>query len=154
MKHSKVIALLFSGLVAATSMSGFAGSDHGHEARGGHVVKHGWHMKALKGLDLTDAQKEQIKALTEQHRASMPKPTELKAEMTELQTLVQADNFDDAAVRALLESKQKDRLEHEVARARLQHDIHKILTVEQRAKLAERQQKWQEKMKARFEAKS
>jgi periplasmic protein CpxP/Spy len=151
MKHSIVIALLFSGLVAATSISSFAGSDHGHE---GHGPAAGMHLKALKGLDLTDAQKEQIKALTAQHRASMPKRDEVKLEMEQLKALVQADTFDEAAVRALLESKQKDKLDHEVARAKLQFEINKVLTVEQKAKLAERQQKWHEKAKARAEAKS
>lgn len=90
----------------------------------------------------------------EQHRASMPKRDELKPEMEQLKALVQADTFDEAAVRALLESRQKDKLDHEVARAKLQFEIHKVLTVEQKAKLAERQQKWQEKAKARAEAKS
>lgn len=154
MKHSTVIALLFSGLVAATSISSFAGPERGHEAHDGHGAKHGWHLRALKGLDLTDAQKEQIKTLTEQHRASMPKHDEMKSDMTELKALVQAESFDEAAVRALFESKQKDRLDHEVARAKLQFEINKVLTVEQKAKLAERQQKWHENAKARAEAKS
>jgi protein CpxP len=84
----------------------------------------------------------------------MPKRDELKPEMEQLKALVQADTFDEAAVRALLESRQKDKLDHEVARAKLQFEINKVLTVEQKAKLAERQQKWQEKAKARAEAKS
>lgn len=151
MKHSTVIALLFSGLLAATSISSFAAPERGHQ---GHGPSAGLHMKALKGLDLTDAQKEQIKTLMEQHRATMPKRGEAKPEMDQLKALVQADSFDEAAVRALLESKQKDKLEHEVARAKLQFEINKVLTVEQKAKLAERQQKWQEKAKARAEAKS
>lgn len=150
MKHSTVIALVFSGLLAATSISSFAGPDRGHEGDGPAA---GFHMKALKGLDLTEAQKDQIKTLMEQHRASMPKRDELKPEMEQLKALVQADTFDEA-VRALLESRQKDKLDHEVARAKLQFEIHKVLTVEQKAKLAERQQKWQEKAKARAEAKS
>ncbi|MBP8227735.1 MAG: Spy/CpxP family protein refolding chaperone [Pararheinheimera sp.] len=151
MKHSTVIALVFSGLLATTSISSFAGSDRGHE---GHGPAAGFHMKALKGLDLTEAQKDQIKTLMAQHRASMPKRDELKPEMEQLKALVQADTFDEAAVRALLESRQKDKLDHEVARAKLQFEINKVLTVEQKAKLAERQQKWQEKAKARAEAKS
>jgi protein CpxP len=149
MKHSTVIALIFSGLLATTSISSMAGPERVHE---GHGPAAGFHMKALKGLDLTDAQKDQIKTLMEQHRATMPKPDEIKPEMDQLKALVQADTFDEAAVRALLESKQKDKLDHEVARAKLQFEINKVLTVEQKAKLAERQQKWQEK--ARAEAKS
>lgn len=151
MKHSTVIALVFSSLLAATSISSYAGPDRGHE---GHGPAAGFHMKAFKGLDLTDAQKEQIKTLMQQHRASMPKRDELKPEMEQLQALIQADSFDEAAVRSLLQAQQKDKLEHEVARAKLQFDINKVLTVEQKAKLAERQQKWQEKAKARAEAKS
>ncbi len=151
MKHSTVIALVFSSLLAATSISSYAGPDRGHE---GHGLAAGFHMKAFKGLDLTDAQKEQIKTLMQQHRASMPKRDELKPDMEQLQALIQADSFDEAAVRSLLQAQQKDKLEHEVARAKLQFDINKVLTVEQKAKLAERQQKWQEKAKARAEAKS
>ena len=151
MKHSTVIALLFSGLLASTSISSFAGPERGHE---GHGPLAGLQMKALKGLDLTDAQKEQIKTLMEQHRAAMPKPEDAGTEMDQLKTLIQAETFDEAAVRALLESKQKDRLDHEVARAKLQSDIYKVLTTEQKAKLAERQQKWQEKAKERAESKS
>ena len=75
-------------------------------------------------------------------------------QLEQLQALIQADSFDEAAVRSLLQAQQKDKLEHEVARAKLQFDINKVLTVEQKAKLAERQQKWQEKAKARAEAKS
>lgn len=151
MKHSTVIALVFSSLLAATSISSYAGPDRGHE---GHGPAAGFHMKAFKGLDLTDAQKEQIKTLMQQHRASMPKRDELKPDIEQLQALIQADSFDEAAVRSLLQAQQKDKLEHEVARAKLQFDINKVLTVEQKAKLAERQQKWQEKAKARAEAKS
>lgn len=151
MKHSTVIALVFSSLLAATSISSYAGSERDHE---GHGPAAGFHMKALKGLDLTDAQKDQIKTLMEQHRATMPKRDELKSEMDQLKALVQDDTFDEAAVRALLEAKQKDKLDHEVARAKLQFEINKVLTVEQKAKLAERQQKWHEKAKARAEAKS
>lgn len=151
MKHSTVIALLFSGLLATTSISSFAGPDRGHE---GHGPEAGLHMKALRGLDLTDSQKEQIKMLMDQHRATMPKRDEVKPEMDQLKALVQADSFDEAAVRALLEAKQKDRLDQDVSRAKLQFDINKVLTVEQKAKLAERQQKWHEKAKARAEAKS
>jgi protein CpxP len=41
-----------------------------------------------------------------------------------------------------------------VAREKLQFEINKVLTVEQKAKLAERQQKWQEKAKAKAEARA
>ncbi|MCA1930244.1 Spy/CpxP family protein refolding chaperone [Rheinheimera sp.] len=151
MKYSTVIALVFSGLMATNSISSFAGPERGHE---GHGPAMGFHLKALKGLDLSEAQKEQIKALMEQHRATMPKPDQVKPEMEQLKALVQAESFDEAAVRALLESKQKDKLDQDVARAKLQFEINKVLTTEQKAKLAERQQKWQEKAKARAEAKS
>ncbi|MBY0419969.1 MAG: periplasmic heavy metal sensor, partial [Pararheinheimera sp.] len=95
MKHSTVIALLFSGLLATTSISSFAGPERGHE---GYGPVAGLHMKALKGLDLTDAQKEQIKTLMDQHRVTMPKRDEVQPEMDQLKALVQADTFDEAAV--------------------------------------------------------
>ena len=151
MKNSTVFALILSGLVATTSISSFAGPERGHGDFGPMPMMQ---MKSFRGLDLTDAQKDQIKVLMEQHRATMPKSEGMKAEMNQLKTLVQADSFDEAAVRALLESKQKDRLDHEVARAKLQFDINKVLTPEQRTKLAERQSKWQEKMHEKMADKS
>jgi protein CpxP len=145
MKHSTAIALLFSTVMATTSISSFAAPEHGHR---GHGPVAGWHMDQFKGLDLTDAQKEQMKNLKEQYRSALVKG-DSKAEMLQLKALVQADQFDEAAVRALFEAKQKDRLEQDVAMAKLQYELHQVLTAEQKAKLAERQQKWQEKAKER-----
>ncbi|WP_337842950.1 Spy/CpxP family protein refolding chaperone [Rheinheimera sp.] len=135
MKAKTLTALLFSTLVAATSLTATAGQDRGH-----HGPLPGPVMQ-LKGLDLTEAQKAQVKTLMEQHRASLPAKAGMKAQHQQLKTLIQAENFDEAAVRAELESQQKQRLEAEISRARLQHDIYQLLTAEQKAKLAEREQK-------------
>jgi len=140
MKAKTLTALLFSTLVAATSLTAIAGQDRGH-----HGPMPGAMMQ-LKGLDLTDAQKEQVKTLMEQARASMPAKADMQAQHEQLKTLIQAENFDEAAVRTALQSQQSQRLEAEVSRSRLQHDIYQLLTAEQKAKLAEREQKREARM--------
>lgn len=140
MKAKTLTALLFSTLVAATSLTAIASQDRGH-----HGPMPGAMMQ-LKGLDLTDAQKEQVKTLMEQARASMPAKADMQAQHEQLKTLIQAENFDEAAVRTALQSQQSQRLEAEVSRSRLQHDIYQLLTAEQKAKLAEREQKREARM--------
>lgn len=140
MKAKTLTALLFSTLVAATSLTAIAGQDRGH-----HGPMPGAMMQ-LKGLALTDAQKEQVKTLMEQARASMPAKADMQAQHEQLKTLIQAENFDEAAVRTVLQSQQSQRLEAEVSRSRLQHDIYQLLTAEQKAKLAEREQKREARM--------
>ncbi|MFC4655436.1 Spy/CpxP family protein refolding chaperone [Rheinheimera marina] len=140
MKAKTLTALLFSTLVAATSLTAIAGQDRGH-----HGPMPGAMMQ-LKGLDLTDTQKEQVKTLMEQARASMPAKADMQAQHEQLKTLIQAENFDEAAVRTVLQSQQSQRLEAEVSRSRLQHDIYQLLTAEQKAKLAEREQKREARM--------
>ncbi|WP_419569625.1 Spy/CpxP family protein refolding chaperone [Rheinheimera sp.] len=143
MKAKTLTALLFSTLVAATSLTAIAGQD-----RGQHGPMPGAMMQ-LKGLDLTDAQKEQVKTLMKQARASMPAKADMQAQHEQLKTLIQAENFDEAAVRTALQSQQSQqsqRLEAEVSRSRLQHDIYQLLTAEQKAKLAEREQKREARM--------
>jgi len=135
MKFKTLSALLFSTLVAATSLSALAGPEGDHHGRGFGP------MMQLKGLDLTDSQKEQIKTLVQQQRPEKPAKEQMLALHQQLKTLVQAEQYDEAAVRALLESQQKQRLEAELVRTKLRHDIYQLLTSEQKTKLAEREAK-------------
>ena len=91
----------------------------------------------LAGLNLTDAQKEQIKQIHESFGA------QTKALRDQMRTLheTQSDpvtNFDEAAVRAAAEARARVQVEMEVAHAKMMSQVANVLTAEQRAQMAER----------------
>lgn len=102
--------------------------------------------RQLKGLDLTDAQRQQIEALTSAFRAKRPEAAEQQRFATELAAIVRADHFDEVAARQLLEQQQGVMVTQGLARLKLQHDIRNILTLEQKEKLDNRVKRMQEKM--------
>lgn len=146
MKKFNLLALVLSSvLVAATSSAVLAGD---------HQPRHGVHMfadgKMFKELDLTDAQKTQVDALLKTHREKMLNKAERYAMHEELQSVLNSDTFDEAGVRVILEKQQAKKLEQEVARLKLQHQIRALLTPEQKAKLDERKAKMRERMQQKM----
>jgi len=115
---------------------------HGHAGPGAERAPM---VRMLKGLDLTETQRAQIKQLVEQHKAQRPDPATMQQTHEQLQQLVKADQFDAKAVRQLLQKNQAQRLDAEVQQLQLMHDIRALLTPEQQAKLDERQAKRMEK---------
>jgi protein CpxP len=125
------LALAFGG--AAIANGGERGFNHGE--RGEHHM-----MKRLfSKLDLSEEQKEVIKGLRVQTKASM------KALYTEgsrseshsqMKALVMAETFDEAAFRDLLESKSSKRIDAGVVKAKMKNGIWNVLNAEQQEKLA------------------
>lgn len=142
---SLVLSTVFAVSLTAPALA--AGHDAGHERaahHGGSPQMFG--MKMFKGLDLTDAQKVKLETMLTEHRAGLTTkalPAALQAEQQQLQTLLQADQFDEAAARLLLEKQQGNRLEHDVARLKFQHQLLSVLTAEQKTKLNDRHAKMQ-----------
>lgn len=92
----------------------------------------------LAGLNLTDAQKEQIKQIHEGFAE------QTKALRDQMHTLHESQrdpmsNFDEAAVRSAAEARAKVQVEMEVAHAKMMSQVVNVLTAEQRAQMAERQ---------------
>ena len=92
----------------------------------------------LAGLNLTDAQKEQIKQIHEGFA------DQTKALRDQMRTLHESQrdpmsNFDEAAVRSAAEARAKVQVEMEVAHAKMMSQVVNVLTAEQRAQMAERQ---------------
>jgi Spy/CpxP family protein refolding chaperone len=101
----------------------------------------GMDMRLLLQLDLTDAQQQQIKALLDQQRTDLqPYQEQLWQAREAMQAAVEADTFDEAVVRGLAVSEGQATTELSVIRARTQAAISRLLTTEQRAKLAELRQ--------------
>jgi len=91
----------------------------------------------LAGLNLSDAQKEQIKQIHE----SFAEQT--KALRDQMRTLHEGQgdpmsNFNEAAVRSAAEARAKVQVEMEVAHAKMMSQVANVLTPEQRAQIAER----------------
>ena len=101
-------------------------------------------------LNLTDAQKEQMKQIATRYRESA------KAQRGEGRRGgfdPSTGVFDEAAVRAAAQARANAHVEQEVARARMMHEMYNVLTAEQKAQLAsarqEREQKRQERRQNR-----
>ena len=94
----------------------------------------GWHFDRMtKKLDLTEAQQEQIRAIlkTEREKAA-PLRRKLAENRMNLRKIIEAEPFDEAAVRALAERRNETRVELVVSRARAKNRIHALLSPEQR----------------------
>lgn len=123
-------------------------------------------MRMFSGLDLSDAQKADLKKLfsgAHKQNQSVRHNKQQSEFMDKRRALVQSKTFDKAAFKQLLiEQKQQreaERIERQIARAERQNQAWNILTPEQQAKAKERfndhkalmekqreyQQKWQQK---------
>jgi Spy/CpxP family protein refolding chaperone len=93
----------------------------------------------LAGLNLTDAQKEQVKKIHESFDEST------KALRDQMRALHENDtedplsaNFDEAAFRSAAEARARIQVEMEVQHAKMMSQVATVLTAEQKAQLAER----------------
>jgi protein CpxP len=93
----------------------------------------------LAGLNLTDAQKEQIKKI---HESFDESTKALRDQMRTLHDNDTADplsgNFDEATFRSAAEARAKVQVEMEVQHAKMMSQVVSILTTEQKAQLSER----------------
>lgn len=138
---------LFITLLSIGSAGAIAKPHHADEGAMPGMMLH----RMLKGLDLTDAQQQQIRDLTDKFRASQPEREQMQQQQEQLQTLVKADTFDTNAARALLEKQQTQMLDRKIAGLQLLHDIRAVLTVEQKATLDAKMAKLKERAKDRQE---
>lgn len=89
-------------------------------------------------LDLSDTQKEQLKALHEKARTEAQAYAEqLKPLRESLRAAVEGKTFDEAAVRALFAKEAQSMTELQVIRTRTENAAYNLLTAEQKTKLAE-----------------
>ena len=107
---------------------------HGHFHRGS---RHSGHM--LRGLDLSEEQRDK---LFELRHAQAPRMRELgktlRSSQRELRTLSMSDSFDEAKAKQLADSASQAGAGLALLRAQLQNETFKVLTPEQREKLAKR----------------
>lgn len=104
----------------------------------------------LRDLNLTDAQKAQVKQIVDNFEASTK---ELREKMRGLRggeaDVLKDGTFDEAAVRSAAQARASIDVEMEVARARMMSQVYGVLTAEQKAKIAERRQQFEQRRKER-----
>lgn len=89
-------------------------------------------------LNLTDAQKQQVKTLREKQRTdSETYHEQLRGNGEQMRAIVEGSSFDEAAARALLAKEAQVETELKLIRIRTDNAIHNVLTAEQKAKLDE-----------------
>lgn len=147
---ASLLAILASSTVLAATVNAEPGSCCGEHPRGefspkGDRMAHDGMHRMFEGLELTDAQKAEIKKLFAEQRAASrderPSKEERQARRTELQALITAANFDEAQAKAFLNSQEERRQAMMIDRLKMQNQIYNLLTAEQQAKF-----------KARFDA--
>lgn len=151
MKNSLKTGLL--ALVAVSALSAplvYAGQHKHGGSDGYHSMEMRGHkggmMKMFRGLDLTDQQKTDIKALVKAHKEAMqekrPTDEERLAKRTEMKELITAASFDESRALELIAAKQVKHQQSMVERMKLQNTIYNMLTPEQQAELAEKLEKF------------
>ena len=102
-------------------------------------------------LNLTDAQREQLRQIAERYRQSFRAQHERRGEGPRGRVDSLAGGaFDEAAVRAAAQARAAAQVEREVAHARMAHEMYNVLTAEQKAQLeAFRQQREQRRQEFR-----
>lgn len=123
----------------------------GHGKRG--FGKRGHHRGGgmmLRGLDLTDAQKAQVKEIMEASKTKTQSLREsMKASRKALHELTANGQFDEAKVQAAATEQANISAQLMVERAKVQAQIYQILTPEQHAKAAEMKAKMKERFKGK-----
>lgn len=133
--------------VLMLTMAGFAQQQGGPGGPGG---PRGGLGPLVRDLNLTDAQKAQVKQIVDSFEESTKTLREqlFKAGGGPFDELKDGA-FDEAAVRAAAQARASIQVELEVAHARMMSQIYAILTPEPKAKLAERRQQFEQKRRER-----
>ncbi len=133
-----VLALILSSAVVSAQPPWARGSGLGGPGGQGGPGGGGFEDRFARLLNLTDAQKTQIKNLRDQAQtASKPYFEQIKPITEEMQKLIEAPAFDEAAARALAGKMAQVQTEIHIIQAKTEAAIYQLLTAEQKAKLAE-----------------
>lgn len=149
LKKVKLAAFALAAVAGmALAAAAFPGQEghHGpggpHGPHGGSIVEH-----LSRALDLTDAQKAQVKQIEDSLRESTKSLHEQLAKSGDGGGPLDGfrEGFDEAAVRSAAQARAAVHVELEVAHARAMSQIYALLTDAQKAKLAELRQQFQQR---------
>ncbi|QXF36002.1 hypothetical protein CE143_24570 [Photorhabdus luminescens] len=89
----------------------------------------------FSGITLTEQQRQQMRDLVGQKHQPRSSMSMNRTEREEMRKLVTAKDFDEVAVKALIEKMLRCNVERQVEMARIHHLIYQLLTPEQQAQL-------------------
>lgn len=145
-----VVAL--AGVIGFAQQQGAPAQDgQGRHGRGGGFGRGFGGGGFFESLNLTDAQKEQLKQIAERYHQTFKAKRQqgVRGERRGYDPLSGAP-FDEASVRAQAQLRANEMVEMEVARAHMMYEMYNVLTPEQKAQLAtERQQREQKRQEWR-----
>src|SRR5688500_3101922 len=103
------------------------------------------------GVELTDAQREQMSQIAERYQATFRAQREQRrgGERRGRVDPLAGGVFDESAVRAAAQARANAQVEREVAQARMMHEMYNVLTSEQKAQLQARRQQREQRRQER-----
>jgi Spy/CpxP family protein refolding chaperone len=147
-----VFALVAIGTIFAFAQKGEVGGKRSGRGFGGH--HRGGFGRLAEKLNLTDAQKEQVKQITEASRAKIkPLMESARANHQKIETLTANGQFDEAQVQAVAQEQAQISAQLIVEKARVKSQIFQILTDEQKAQAMQMQEQMKNRMQERFKNK-
>lgn len=158
MKHFnrlKIMALaatLVAGLAIHLAYAQINNKQAGKAGSGWHHNRHGrgGGMMALRNLNLTDAQKAQMKQLRQSyHERTKPLQTELRTKMQELRQANQGGTFNEALVSQKLAETAPLRAKLMAEQFKLRQDALAVLTPEQKTQLEQQREQFKAKREQR-----
>jgi protein CpxP len=166
-KRLMVAAALVAALAAGHAVAGAQGPRGGPGMRGAPGRGPQGGMRGgpggdlgLRGVQLTEAQREQVRSIMETHRAEFAElRRKLGAAHRAFAEATQADGLDEAAIRTQSTAVASAMADEAILRARVRTQVHALLTAEQQQQVKEREaarqkraQERQERLKQRQQA--
>ena len=151
------IALVAIGGIMVFGQTEGAAKEGKEFGKKGHHPNHGMRGKRgmgmmLRGLDLTDVQKEQIKAIvTASREGTKSLKDQMRANREQIQELSQDGSFDEARISELAGQQGAFHAQMIVEREKVKSQIFALLTPEQKAKAAEMRSKFKQKFEERMQ---
>lgn len=147
----KVLIAIIAVAVLATGVMFVVAQRSGDGKMGGwgkHGGSHRGMGMALRGLDLTDEQKAQVKQIVEAGKTkTQPIRESLKANRLKMDELTSNGAFDEAAVSAIAAKEGNLSAQMTVEHLRVKSQVFAVLTAEQKAKAAEMKSKMKDRFK-------
>ncbi len=149
-----VLALLVTGTIfAVASQHPFGQHRFGGRGLAGNpdkLIEHALNRAAVV-LDLTEAQKTQIKAILEAEKPTVqPLVMQLTAQHKELRTVTDDGQFNEAQVQAIAARQGQTMTQLIVEKERVQSQIYTVLTPEQRAKAEKMRDQFMSRIQGHF----
>jgi protein CpxP len=106
----------------------------------------------LRGIQLTEAQREQMRSIRQSHRAEFENVAKtLREARRAFAEATRSANLDEAAIRARSTDVANAMAEEAILRAKVRAEVHALLTADQQQQLKEREATMQKRMQERLQ---